>query len=80
MHGPHLIGFFEGYISHWLICHEIRNEEGVNAPRLKVFGLLFGFHSDILHQYGGSTIVVFDCNFLLVAYKAERSVSTIDTN
>ena len=42
----------------------------VNAPRLKVFGLLFGFHNDIMHQYGGSTIVVFDCNFLLVAYKA----------
>ena len=22
------------HISHWLICHEIRNEEGVNVPCL----------------------------------------------
>ena len=30
------------HISHWFICHEIRNQEGVNAPRLSVLGL-FGF-------------------------------------
>ena len=31
------------HISHWLIvCHEIRNEEGVNVPCLSVLGL-FGF-------------------------------------
>ena len=28
-------------ISHWLICHEIRNKEGVNAPCLSVFGFFF---------------------------------------
>ena len=27
------------HISHWLICHEIRNEEGVNVPCLSVLGL-----------------------------------------
>ena len=30
------------HINHWLICHEIRNKEGVNAPCLSVLGL-FGF-------------------------------------
>ena len=30
------------HISYWLICHKIRNEEGVNVPRLSVLGL-FGF-------------------------------------
>ena len=36
-------------ISHWLISHEIRNEEGVNAPCLSVLGL-FGFRNVTLHN------------------------------
>ena len=46
------------HTSHWLIvCHEIRNEEGVNVPCLSVLGLLV-FVRWLTHLDGGSTTLV----------------------
>ena len=53
------------HISHWLICHEIRNKEGVNAPCLSVLGL-FGF-CNVTY-----TTFLFTCiNILLVKSKVK---------
>ena len=41
------------HISYWLICHETRNEEGVNVPCLNIFGL-FGFQKMTCTSSGGS--------------------------
>ena len=62
------------HISHWLICHEIRNEEGVNVSCLSVLGLpikksvlgLFGFRNVTY------TTFLFTCiNILLVKSKVK---------
>ena len=53
------------HISHWLICHEIRNNEGVNALCLSVLGL-FGFRNVTY------TTFLFTCiNILLVKSKVK---------
>ena len=53
------------HISHWLICHEIRNKEGVNAPCLGILGL-FGFRKVTY------TTFLFTCiNILLVKSKVK---------
>ena len=53
------------HISHWLICHEIRKNEEVNAPCLSVLGL-FGFRKVTY------TTFLFTCiNILLVKSKVK---------
>ena len=53
------------HISHWLICHEIRNEEGVNVPCLSVLGL-FGFR-----KVTYTTFFVTCINILLVNQRSK---------
>ena len=53
------------HITHWLIGHEIRKEEGVNVPCLSVLGL-FGFRKVTYTTFLSTCI-----NILLVKLKVK---------